>query len=833
MRNALFLLVLWFSGLTQFTLSTYAQKSPAHLPPSRPSTPQQILLLFAGDTPDKRTLLTLNNNRPGLMTVDLTAYTPQGQAVQLPPEKLVPNESRLIELSPILQTAGLGGMTLGWLKLDYSGIVMELGAQLTLYPVQGSAGVDSPRSLDIDFVSTRRDAAFWLPSAGVAKILLTNNSQNGISVTMHCGLLTETAFVSSQNTILREVRSDAPADEAGHATRCDLLSDGPASALRATGVVTAPFYSAPIRFYDPASATFSSLTSVGIESAATSYVSVHNDSDLPVTLTPVLTEAVLAAPYIETLGSITLNPHDTKRIKVDEQLQHFVSRSMPRVTLTLKTDAPKGAIVGALTQVSTQNGLIEDIPLRTSNPPAFARGSYPLRWDKDYTNLVSVTNTADETLRFGGEITAGIATYVLTRTAIEPGMTHVIDVDRLKRDQVPDVWGNVIPKDAAYGKIHWTELSHGKKAGLLGRTSLASVSNRRKSSFSCGNPCTLASIISPGFNPSTPASMTVGGAFSGTAFESVNDVNGNPYTYPVAYSSSMIASNNNTILGASADPGNQNNLLLNALSPGQSNLAFSITEQDFASEGTDTGTNCVEYDNYYQEPAPVTVKPSVTLSGPGSVAIAVQGTPGGVNTVTYTAIGIPSGGNYSWTSNNSNVTLSNTGSSTVTIQGVNAGLSDVQVSYTLNDEDDTADQTITVQKPTTLRASTGSQPFDCSQFGPSLAYNTNNALITYTVLDQNQAPITGISIPVAEHFIPGSNTCAGVPDTPTETSGSTNTSGVFGPDSLLLCSSSCLPAVNSQPTGACSLNVSQTWTANGFSVQTKSVAYTCTGVTLQ
>jgi len=179
----------------------------------------------------------------------------------------------------------------------------------------------------------------------------------------------------------------------------------------------------------------------------------------------------------------------------------FRSRGLGLATLTLKTDAPKGALVGALTQISSKDGLIEDVPLKTSNPPAFARGSYPLRWDDDYTNRVTVTNTATEPLNLGGAITAGGMTYVLSKTTIEPGATYVFDANKIKNDGVPDVNGHVLPKDAPYGKFHWIETANGKKAGLLGRTSLASVKSQRRSSFSCGSTCDINYHVHPFFGP--------------------------------------------------------------------------------------------------------------------------------------------------------------------------------------------------------------------------------------------------------------------------------------------------------------------------------------------
>jgi hypothetical protein len=345
----------------------------------------------------------------------------------------------MIELSPLLQAAGLGHQELGWIKLDYSGVTLEMGAQLTLYPTKDGPGVDSPRSLSSDFKSTERDAVFWMPEHSNARLALTNGSSGSIFVKMKCGQLAEDFVIPSKRTKVRQI--DLP--DAGpilHSGRvpvsCDIVSDGAVDALRPVGSVVASGYSAPIRFYDPKTATFPSLTAVSLETAAETHITVHNVTGDPVEFVPIVREAALANPYSQNLAARKLAPHDSAEVDTGGLLQSFQARGISRVTLTLKTIAPKGAIVGAVTQISSPGRLVEDIPLRTSNPPAFARGSYPLRWDEDYTNLVTVTNTAEETLRIGGEITAGDMTYVLTRTNIDPGATIVFDVDEWKRDGI-------------------------------------------------------------------------------------------------------------------------------------------------------------------------------------------------------------------------------------------------------------------------------------------------------------------------------------------------------------------------------------------------------------
>jgi hypothetical protein len=386
---------------------------------------------------------------------------------------------------------------------------------------------------------------------------------------------------------------------------CEIVSDGPIDALRPIGTVVAPGYSAPIRFYDPKTATFSSLTAVGLETAAETHVTVHNVSDAPIEFVPILREAALTNPQTQTLPSRVLAPHGSVEVNIDSLLVALQAQGISRATLTLKTAAPKGAFIGSVTQISSPDRLVEDIPLRTSNPPAFARGSYPLRWDQDYTNLVTVTNTAEETLRIGGEITAGDMVYVLTRADINPGATVVFDVDKWRHDSVPDINGKTIPKDAPYGKIHWIEMSNGKKAGLLGRTSLSSVSNRRKSSFSCGSTCSANYVQYPFYNPGLDNQILVGGTQVSALTEYDSMLNRASYTYPYPYSPSWMQIDSPSIESNGADSTSPYNVILYANSGGTTTINYGLTDQEYSYDPN--YETCNETDYYYPETATATV----------------------------------------------------------------------------------------------------------------------------------------------------------------------------------------------------------------------------------
>lgn len=487
-----------------------------------------------------------------------------------------------------------------------------MGAQLTLFPVEGDVGVDSPRSLAGDFQTTNRNSVFWMPAFGMAEITLANSSPSSIFVKLRCGSLNEDFVVPAMAAAVREIHAGLNGDhDSEHAVSCDITSDGAVSALRPVGIVTAPGYSAPIRFYDPATATFQSLTAVGLETGGRSYVTVHNVTAKPVLFTPILREATLKPPFTQTLPSITLAPYASAEVHINDLLPAFLANGISRVTLTLKTSADKGSFIGAVTQVSAPDQLVEDIPLRTSNPPATARGSYPLRWDGDYTNAPAVTNTADEVLGFGGTITAGGMTYVLTHTTIDPGGTIVVDVDKLRRDQTPDVNGKTLPKEALFGKFHWIELSNGTKAGLLGRTSLSSVANRRKSSFSCGNSCQFSYVEFPYYSPSVFIDgLGVGSNQISNMTTYMSEVNGGSYVYPLDYNSNggLYGDDNGSVMSPGPDPQSTTNMVITGIAADTSNMYYQLDYTNY-SMGLDYGS-CVSDNEYIYKSGTTTVTPA-------------------------------------------------------------------------------------------------------------------------------------------------------------------------------------------------------------------------------
>jgi len=445
---------------------------------------------------------------------------------------------------------------------------------------------------------------------------LSNVSSTALGIHVRCGDTDEQITLIPNSTALRDIGSAASANNGpGASIGCDLTSSGPSDSLRADGLITGPNgYGAPIRFYDLTTSTSQALTSVGLDPSAKTYVTVHNVLNQAVTVNPILREASLSAGQEKKLAPVSLDAYSTTSIPIDSKLKLFDVARTSRVSLTLDTSAPTGALVGSVTQIGAEDGIVEDVPLKTSNAAAFARGAYPLRWDGDYSNLIAVANTVDKELKIKACLTAGKVTYIFAETVIESGRTMIYDVDQLRRNGVPDVNGTVIPVDAVYGKFFWNEAAVGTNVGLLGRNSVGSRRNRRKSSFSCPASCAANYDGFPFFDTVNPIEfLPYGSTASAPILEHYTDSTGNQ-VYPYSYSNINLWADNTSYISYAADGADGASAIVQSGTPGQTTSYFSRTEHYYAFNGYAQ----ICYDNIAtSQPS----GPSGTNGCPGTVTI--------------------------------------------------------------------------------------------------------------------------------------------------------------------------------------------------------------------
>jgi energy-coupling factor transporter ATP-binding protein EcfA2 len=393
---------------------------------------------------------------------------------------------------------------------------------------------------------------------------------------------------------------------------------------------------------------------------------------------------------------------------------------------------------------------------------------------------------------------------------IQPDDEMWVDIGQLIRNQVPDKNGSVLPSTLTNGSYEITDLSH-HGAGTIFEGKVIYDKTNGDAAYGCAACCGHGEQATLWYDPL--GILDGSDAFQGVqapdmcAGGVITDISDPFYGY---------WSVQNTGIATVDYYGTHTAVTVGST---RSNTSGSYNNND-ARRG------CPDYQA--QPSGQDNVTPTVTISGPSNVPVAASGT---VNTIQLTATGNPTGGTYQWSTSSSAVQLTNTSNATVTVTGQSGGTASITVTYTLNEQSGSASQTVTAQQPTSIASSFSPSSVSCLTVFPGLGlnYSTSQVFINYTVNDQNGNPIQFQGIPTNESFSAISNNCGGVPNTPNPKPSSTNSAGGFN-DTQVMCSSSCLPANGSgQPTGSCTLQVSQNITANGYSVQAKTITYTCIG----
>jgi|GEM_PF-3697445 len=648
---------------------------------------------MAGLSASDKTLLMLNNNRAAALRATLTVYANDGTSQVLPVVELKASQSLLLRLNGLLGDAHLFG-SIGYVEVSYEGILMELGAQLTLYPMLDRGGLDSPRSLSVDFASTSRSAIAWLPAQSKAVVAVSNVTETAYMATINMNGRASKLALGPHETVLKSFRAQGE-DGEDQSFAADVSFDGPKDAIRTFGYIESNSTgSLPIRFYDPAAATQNSISAPGLLTRVMAHVVARNLSAHAIRVLPHWSEVGSQKPRSADGFPVIIPPGAAVSVPLDG-MKAILNKGVERATLTLGTDAPKGALIGAVTE-EVEDSVLEDVPLRAGNPLQFMRGYYPLRWERDYKNLPMISNTSDVEQSVYASVVTGGKTYVFPITKIDPGTTAVFDVDSIRANKTPDNNGDIMPTDTLFGKFHWNSVVYSNTVGLIGRTELRSTEDKRASSFSCGGTCSYLSFQSPFFDGDpggTYPQPYQTAAKNLTAQNMMQDPYGNPIWYTNISTQSMggLAVDNTYIL--TANPQSNGYVMQEDTQvPGGTNIGWYFTQ--VVAVYYDDTTPCGYIDNGYAQSEPIAVQPTVTITSSPANANSVP--VGG--TITLTANPNPPGGSFQWSASNANVSLSNPTSQTVTVQGAAQGQASVTISYNLNGQSGTASLNIMSQQ---------------------------------------------------------------------------------------------------------------------------------------
>lgn len=201
--------------------------------------------------------LLVQNRRAGETTVSARFFRKgaahEGKSVTLGASQV--RWLRLDQLAGTRRDRGYDGI-----ELSYDGILLEVGAQLTLLRERGG-NVDIPFSMAGEYASLEQQAVWPVPSGARAKVLVGNASEQAVSIRVESSAhRREMTLEPYETAVLQDdpgSRSRTPGLGVGWMR---LMVDGPLGSVRATGYVEAngrPV--AGIRFYDPAAAKQANL----------------------------------------------------------------------------------------------------------------------------------------------------------------------------------------------------------------------------------------------------------------------------------------------------------------------------------------------------------------------------------------------------------------------------------------------------------------------------------------------------------------------------------------------------------------------------------------------
>lgn len=574
----------------------------------------------------------------------------------------------------------------------------------------------------------------------------------------------------------------------------------------------------PLDFYDPNERFSTSIVYVGIPVGATPALNavlsapnltLANFSSQPRQTLVTLAESSTGSPRVWQLAALTIPPLSTKTVT----LSQGNAKGMLN-TFTITSDGTPGEVQAHLyTQFAGSNQRIELLAKDARDD--HNGGDHPWSIANGDSSTLLLYNATSQPQRFQVRI-SGSGSSWLQVLQLSANETRSISINDIVNGGVLDAKGNKLPSALTAGEVQWFT-DYGSTG--LGRLLVSNSSQPLARSFSCQQYNNLCQVA---LSPYNFENTTLNGFLTLSEIQPVFCVEWSPtscyYQSPTGggYSYSTTWSGGNSSY-TSVSYSDNYTIQLQGISVGEFAVSANVESGSCQAGPVGGGGN---------------VTPSLTWSNVKDLALA-SGDPNAITSNQITATGTPSGGTYSWTSNNSNVSLSNQNTATVTTTAATAGTSTITVTYTINNESTSGNMTVNVYQPSSVAviSDTGVQLNNVCYSGAN-QYNGPARSVQYQLQAMQNGSTVSMDAPVhmAESFSVQSSpppSCGSAPAASSFTTQSTFT------DNFNYCSTQCLPVSNQQPQGSCTLALEHVWKANGFNVFDHTLTYTCTNITPQ
>ena len=484
-RKIFYLILLFiFIGFGKIAFSPYSKVSGQSAPQfcSTCSQPEQrtIYAPTIGLPEADGGSIVLNCRSTHAMEAVPTFYTADGAVIVGDTIQLQPAEIRFVSIESLIPEEDRGQHVWGGMSLSYTGLLMEVWAQISLHGAGNRGSTDVTFSVLNNLGSDTQEAVWWQPTPGKTVIALGNSSNSQIRTTARFsdGDTQEMDIAPFATRYIRRNNSNNSASKQS----VKLTTNGAAGSLKAVGYVTSSSnssnssFASSIRFYD-------TLGAVQPKLFANNFRVKNSESHLLLKNTTA-SSITAQARFHPTDGNgepiilppVTLNAGEIIEVNLQPLQSAAANRSdLDSVSVYIDNNGAAGNLIGALSVRNQTTGVVYDVPLRDSGVIRNSTGAYPWRLDDDYKTVVSVTNVGNEATQFIVAIHYDGGRYMLAIRELAAGQTAVYDIKKIRDEQIPNQNGNVIPMNVTSGQFRWSiAKTSPSEARLIGRSEVVS-----------------------------------------------------------------------------------------------------------------------------------------------------------------------------------------------------------------------------------------------------------------------------------------------------------------------------------------------------------------------
>ncbi len=448
--------------------------------------------------------LTLNNKGPEQLHVHPTLFSMNGQRLDLPAVTVAGTSFRVIDLRE-WAVAG-DGFAEGSLQIRHYGMDLQLGAQVKIIDKEHSLIFDE-QLMQMMSMSSRLEGVWWLRSHKCnLRLVLSNTTDSALAATVTIyGIVPRQSEPFTINLAAHETRvinvRNLASNGNGNLREIGGLSisyGADPGALVARGFIdeASTGFSSSIEFWDPLMAHSSKLAGGGLRLRA------QGKELMPVVVARNIgtTESIIRGimPYSADDGTtsvihipeIRLGPGEIDSIDVSRGIRRSGINTQRIVSAGLEFEysSPPGSIVMAGQSLSFDGNQVFRLPFIDADAEPSSTGGYPWSIDGSSSTVVYITNVTERPHKYVLQLNFQNGVFAPGLKTVQPYQTEVIDIRKLRDEQMNDEHGRTIPLDKTSGQVHWS-VTGPENLVLIGRAEQADLIKGTATSYACVNCC--------------------------------------------------------------------------------------------------------------------------------------------------------------------------------------------------------------------------------------------------------------------------------------------------------------------------------------------------------